>query len=67
MAAQFITWLRQPNTMAFQSPKECFEQTGDLYYFEVEYEGTMYYIPTGIDRPISITETEVVRPKMYEG
>lgn len=53
--------------MAFQSPKECFEQTGDLYYFEVEYEGTMYYIPTGIDRPISITETEVVRPKMYEG
>ena len=53
--------------MAFLSPKECFEQTGDLFYYEVEYDGTRYYIPSPIDRPISITETEVVHPKMYEG
>ena len=67
MAAQYISWLRVPNTLAYQSPKECFEQTGDIFYYEVEYDGTKYYIPSPIDRPISITETEVVRPKMYEG
>ena len=67
MAAQYISWLRVPNTLAYQSPKECFEKTGDIFYYEVEYDGTKYYIPSPIDRPISITETEVVRPKMYEG
>jgi len=41
--------------------------TGNKWYFEVEYDNTMYYIPTAIDRPIAITETEVVTPKLYEG
>lgn len=67
MAVQYISWLRQPNTIAYSSPQECFEMTGNKWYFEVEYDNTMYYIPTAIERPIAITETEVVTPKLYEG
>ena len=66
MTVQYIEWL-QREEMAYQSPKECFEMTGKRYYYEVEWEGNTYYIPTGYNRPISVTETQVVNPKLYEG
>ena len=67
MARTYIEWLRVPRTLAYESAQECFEQSGAAYYFEVTLGEATYYIPSENGTPISITETEAITPKLYEG